>query len=717
MEAIDLLKQELKEIKGHQIDAVIKLLDEGNTIPFIARYRKEMTDGLDEVQIQNIAERHEYLLNLEKRKADVLKNIEEQGKLSDELRDEINKASVLQRVEDLYRPYKQKRQTLAAKAKKQGLEPLALLVYALPDVFDFDAEAEKFLNDELKNIEAVKAGVHEILAEIVGDNPSYREWIRTYTLNNANLVSEIKDESLDERQVYQMYYDFKSPIKKVQDHQVLAINRAEKEDVLKVSIVLDEDYVHRYLERELIHNPNSPVSEVLENAYKDAYQRFIQPAIEREIRNSLSEKAQAQAIEVFSENLRNLLLQSPLKEKIVLGFDPAFRTGCKLAVVDQQGNVQTTSVIFPHASSEKQEAKAKQDLLKMIKDYNVDLIAIGNGTASRESEHFVASLIKEHALSVAYLIVSEAGASVYSASEIARKEFPDLQVEMRSAISIARRVQDPLAELVKIDPKSVGVGQYQHDLPQKDLDEQLRFVVETVVNQVGVDVNTASAELLTYVSGLTKQTAQNLVDYRLEIGSFTDRKQIKKVKRFGPKTFEQAIGFLRVPEAKNVLDKTAIHPESYDVAHKLMKDLEINPEDLGNESIQAKFNDFSIREYANGNEIGFETLKDIVDALIAPGRDIRESMEGPVLRQDVLSIEDLKVGMELKGTVRNVVDFGAFVDIGVGEDGLVHISQLVKRFVKHPSDIVAVGDLVTVWIKDVDVQRNRIQLTMIEANK
>lgn len=717
MEAIDLLKQELKEIKGHQIDAVIKLLDEGNTIPFIARYRKEMTDGLDEVQIQNIAERHEYLLNLEKRKADVLKNIEEQGKLSDELRDEINKASVLQRVEDLYRPYKQKRQTLAAKAKKQGLEPLALLVYALPDVFDFDAEAEKFLNDELKNIEAVKAGVHEILAEIVGDNPSYREWIRTYTLNNANLVSEIKDESLDERQVYQMYYDFKSPIKKVQDHQVLAINRAEKEDVLKVSIVLDEDYVHRYLERELIHNPNSPVSEVLENAYKDAYQRFIQPAIEREIRNSLSEKAQAQAIEVFSENLRNLLLQSPLKEKIVLGFDPAFRTGCKLAVVDQQGNVQTTSVIFPHASSEKQEAKAKQDLLKMIKDYNVDLIAIGNGTASRESEHFVASLIKEHALSVAYLIVSEAGASVYSASEIARKEFPDLQVEMRSAISIARRVQDPLAELVKIDPKSVGVGQYQHDLPQKDLDEQLRFVVETVVNQVGVDVNTASAELLTYVSGLTKQTAQNLVDYRLEIGSFTDRKQIKKVKRFGPKTFEQAIGFLRVPEAKNVLDKTAIHPESYDVAHKLMKDLEINPEDLGNESIQAKFNDFSIREYANGNEIGFETLKDIVDALIAPGRDIRESMEGPVLRQDVLSIEDLKVGMELKGTVRNVVDFGAFVDIGVGEDGLVHISQLVKRFVKHPSDIVAVGDLVTVWIKDVDVQRNRIQLTMIEGNK
>ncbi len=717
MEAIDLLKQELKEIKGHQIDSVIKLLDEGNTIPFIARYRKEMTDGLDEVQIQNIAERHEYLLNLEKRKADVLKNIEEQGKLSDELRDEINKASVLQRVEDLYRPYKQKRQTLAAKAKKQGLEPLALLVYALPDAFDFDAEAEKFLNDELENIEAVKAGVHEILAEIVGDNPSYREWIRTYTLNNANLVSEIKDESLDERQVYQMYYDFKSPIKKVQDHQVLAINRAEKEDVLKVSIVLDEDYVHRYLERELIHNPNSPVSGVLENAYKDAYQRFIQPAIEREIRNSLSEKAQAQAIEVFSENLRNLLLQSPLKEKIVLGFDPAFRTGCKLAVVDQQGNVQTTSVIFPHASSEKQEAKAKQDLLKMIKDYNVDLIAIGNGTASRESEHFVASLIKEHALSVAYLIVSEAGASVYSASEIARKEFPDLQVEMRSAISIARRVQDPLAELVKIDPKSVGVGQYQHDLPQKDLDEQLRFVVETVVNQVGVDVNTASAELLTYVSGLTKQTAQNLVDYRLEIGSFTDRKQIKKVKRFGPKTFEQAIGFLRVPEAKNVLDKTAIHPESYDIAHKLMKDLGINPEDLGNESIQAKFDDFSIRDYANENDIGFETLKDIVDALIAPGRDIRESMEGPVLRQDVLSIEDLKVGMELKGTVRNVVDFGAFVDIGVGEDGLVHISQLVKRFVKHPSDIVAVGDLVTVWIKDVDVQRNRIQLTMIEANK
>lgn len=717
MNAVTLLKEELKDIKGKQIDATLALLAEGNTIPFIARYRKEMTDGLDEVQIQEISERHQYLLNLEKRKEDVIKNIEEQDKMTDALRAKIQAATVLQKVEDLYRPFKQKRQTLAAKAKKNGLEPLALMIYSQPDVIDISKEAEAFINEEVPSLEDVLAGVHEIIAEIVGDEPRFREWIRDYTANKAYLVSELKDESLDDRKVYQMYYEFKALITKVQDHQVLAINRAEKEDVLRVKIELDEDYVLRYLKRELIHNPASPSVGLVVSAYEDAYQRFIKTAIEREIRNTLSEKAQTQGIQVFSDNLKNLLLQAPLKEKIVLGFDPAFRSGCKLAVVDPQGNKLVTDVIFPHASSDKQAQVAKEKLFKMIQDYKVDLIAIGNGTASRESEHFVAELIKEQGLKVAYLIVNEAGASVYSASKVAREEFPDLQVEMRSAISIARRVQDPLAELVKIDPKSVGVGQYQHDLPAKDLDEQLKFVVELVVNQVGVDVNTASAELLTYVSGLSKQTAQNLLDYRIEHGSIKDRKEIKKVKRFGPKTYEQAIGFLRVAEGKNVLDKTAIHPESYPETKKLMKHLGINEKELGTDSMREKIENFSIRDYANEHDLGFETLKDIVDALKAPGRDIRDSMEGPILRQDVLSIEDLKQGMELSGTVRNVVDFGAFVDVGIGEDGLVHISQLANRFVKHPSDVVAVNDVVTVWVKDVDIQRNRIQLTMLQEQK
>ena len=717
MNAVTLLKEELKDIKGKQIDATLALLDEGNTIPFIARYRKEMTDGLDEVQIQEISERHQYLLTLEKRKADVIKNIDEQGKLTEDLQAKIEAAAVLQKVEDLYRPFKQKRQTLASKAKKHGLEPLALMVYAQPDSMDIEKEAAAFINEDVPTLEDVLAGVHEIIAEIVGDEPRFREWIRDYTFNKSYLVTELKDEELDDRKVYQMYYEFKAPVAKVQDHQVLAINRAEKEDVLRVKVELDEEYVLRYLNRELIHNEASPAKELVVTAYEDAYQRFIKTAIERELRNTLSEKAQAQGIQVFSENLKNLLLQSPLKEKVVLGFDPAFRTGCKLAVVDPQGTMLTTDVIFPHASSDKQHELSKVKLLKMIKDYDVDLIAIGNGTASRESEHFVAELIKNNNLSVAYLIVSEAGASVYSASKLAREEFPELQVEMRSAISIARRVQDPLAELVKIDPKSVGVGQYQHDLPAKDLDEQLKFVVELVVNQVGVDVNTASAELLTYVSGLSKQTAQNLLDYRVENGSITDRKQIKKVKRFGPKTYEQAIGFLRVPEGKDILDKTAIHPESYPVTKKLMKTLGIKDDNLGTDVMREKMEGFSIREYADENDIGYETLKDIVDALVAPGRDIRDSMDGPVLRQDVLSIEDLKTGMELSGTVRNVVDFGAFVDIGVGEDGLVHISQIANRFVKHPSDILAVNDVVTVWVKDVDVQRNRIQLTMLVDKK
>lgn len=715
MDAKELLNQEFKDINKKQIEATLNLLNEGNTIPFIARYRKENTQGLDEVQIQNISERYDYILALEKRKEEVIKNIAEQDKLTDALELKINQATVLQKVEDLYRPYKQKRQTLAAKAKKHGLEPLALKIYAQPDHMKLEEEVEGFINEDVPTQEDVMAGVHEILAEIVGDEARYREWIRDYTFHKSTLKSEVKDESLDERKVYEMYYEFASDVKKVQDHQILALNRAEKEDVLRVKVEVDEDYVLRYLNREVIHNEQSPVKEIIVEAYEDAYQRFIKPAIERELRNHLTEKAEIQGIEVFSENLKNLLLQAPLKERVVLGFDPAFRTGCKLAVVDPQGSLLTTDVIYPHASSDKQKESSKRTLLKMIKDYDVDLIAIGNGTASRESEHFVAELLSNNELKTAYLIVSEAGASVYSASKVAREEFPDLQVEMRSAISIARRVQDPLAELVKIDPKSVGVGQYQHDLPDKDLDEQLRFVVETVVNRVGVDVNTASSELLTYVSGLNKTTAKNLLQYRQEHGIITNRKEIKDVKRFGPKTYEQSIGFLRVMEADDILDKTAIHPESYPVTKKFMKALGINEDDLGTDTMKEKLKNFSIKEYAKENDIGYETLNDIVEALIAPTRDIRDDMEGPVLRQDVLSIEDLKSGMELTGTVRNVVDFGAFVDIGVGEDGLVHISQLANKFVKHPSDVVAVNDVVKVWVKDVDISRNRIQLTMLRS--
>ena len=715
---IDLLKQELKQFDPKNIDSVLNLLADGNTIPFIARYRKEMTGSLDEVELRLIGDRHAYLESLEKRKEEVLRLIEEQDKLTPELTADIHAASVLQTLEDIYRPFKQKRRTKATIAKEKGLEPLALDLLSLKGVYDVEASAKAYISEEVESIEDALLGAHEIMAETFGDEAEFRTWIRDFTLNNAVLKTALKKEELDVRQVYEMYYEFTQTVKTMQGHRVLAINRAEKEDVIKVDIIVDEDRIATYFDRKIVGNQtHAPSVEYVRFAYLDAYKRFIKPAIEREVRNELSEKAEEGAINVFGENLRNLLLQAPLKGRVVMGFDPAYRSGCKLAIVDETGKVLKIKVIYPHAASQSRMDEAAVVFKKLLAEYKVDMVAIGNGTASRESEVFVSENIKDAKHPVFYLIVNEAGASVYSASDLARKEFPDLQVEERSAISIARRIQDPLAELVKIDPQSVGVGQYQHDVSQKNLSAQLDFIVETAVNQVGVDVNTASPQLLEHVAGLTKTTAQNIVMYREENGSFESRTSIKTVPRLGPKSFEQSIGFLRIPNAKNVLDSTGIHPETYTTAKAILKDLKLKITDLGTETATSALSSISVNELSDRLSVGKETLEDILAAMMRPGRDLREDMSGPLLRSDVLSLEDLKQGMELNGTVRNVVDFGAFVDIGVKQDGLVHISKLSKNFVKHPSDVVAVGDVVKVWVVAVDVQKSRIQLSMIEENK
>lgn len=715
---IDLLKQELKQFDPKNIDSVLKLLADGNTIPFIARYRKEMTGSLDEVELRLIGDRHAYLESLEKRKEEVLRLIEEQDKLTPELTADIHAASVLQTLEDIYRPFKQKRRTKATIAKEKGLEPLALDLLSLKGVYDVETSAKAYISEEVETIEDALLGAHEIMAETFGDEAEFRTWIRDFTLNNAVLKTALKKEELDVRQVYEMYYEFTQTVKTMQGHRVLAINRAEKEDVIKVDIIVDEDRIATYFDRKIVGNQtHAPSVEYVRCAYLDAYKRFIKPAIEREVRNELSDKAEEGAINVFGENLRNLLLQAPLKGRVVMGFDPAYRSGCKLAIVDETGKVLKIKVIYPHAASQSRMDEAAVVFKKLLAEYKVDMVAIGNGTASRESEVFVSENIKDAKHPVFYLIVNEAGASVYSASDLARKEFPDLQVEERSAISIARRIQDPLAELVKIDPQSVGVGQYQHDVSQKNLSAQLDFIVETAVNQVGVDVNTASPQLLEHVAGLTKTTAQNIVMYREENGSFESRTSIKTVPRLGPKSFEQSIGFLRIPNAKNVLDSTGIHPETYTTAKAILKDLKLKITDLGTETATSALSSISVNELSDRLSVGKETLEDILAAMMRPGRDLREDMSGPLLRSDVLSLEDLKQGMELNGTVRNVVDFGAFVDIGVKQDGLVHISKLSKNFVKHPSDVVAVGDVVKVWVVAVDVQKSRIQLSMIEENK
>ncbi|MBC2099784.1 RNA-binding transcriptional accessory protein [Listeria booriae] len=714
MEEILKLVHKSLPYRPNQINAVIELLSEGNTVPFIARYRKEMTGSLDEVEIRNIEERYTYVEKLEQRKEEILRLIEEQGKLTEELAAAIKKSEKHQALEDLYRPYKQKKRTKATIAKEKGLEPFALWLLALPQAGDVTAEATKYISadKEVATVEDVLLGAHEIIAEVISDEPTYRKWIREFTRKFGMIQSVGKKTELDEKSVYEMYYDYQELISKVASHRVLAFNRGEKEDILRVAVVIDPTKVHEYLKKQVITQSGSVAESYVMAGLEDAYKRFIGPAIEREIRAELTEAAEEQAIHIFAENLRKLLLQPPLKGKIILGLDPAYRTGCKLALLDQTGKVLTIDVIYPHPPQNK-KAESKQKVLQLVKKYGVEVVAIGNGTASRESEQFIAELIKEEKLNAYYCIVNEAGASVYSASDIAREEFPDFQVEQRSAVSIGRRLQDPLAELVKIDPKSVGVGQYQHDVAQKQLNDTLTFVVETAVNQVGVNVNTASASLLQYVAGLNKTVAGNIRKYREENGPFTSRKELKKVPRLGAKSYEQSIGFLRILEGKHPLDQTAIHPESYATAEKIVNSAGFQLSDLGTPELKQALQQFSLTEMAAELEVGKETLQDIVDSLVAPGRDLRDELDAPLLKQDVISMEDLKAGMELQGTVRNVVDFGAFVDIGVKQDGLVHISRLSKSFVRKPMDVVSVGDVVTVWVDDVDQKKGRISLTML----
>ncbi|MHB9998786.1 Tex family protein [Bacillus spizizenii] len=719
METSALLKQQIaKEIGLSQkyVESVIRLLEDGNTVPFIARYRKEQTGSMDEVQIQTISERWQYIQNLNQRKEEVIRLIAEQDKLTDDLKRKIEQSVKLQEVEDLYRPYKQKRKTKATVAKSKGLEPLADYILTLPRDNRLAQTADQYISEEKEVFtreEAIEGAKH-IIAEQISDEPSFRKWIRQETFKRGSIKSAAgKSADTDEKNVYEMYYEYEEPIAKVVPHRVLAMNRGEKEDILKVSIEPPADHIKAYLEKQIIKNRSTSVKEILQETIEDSYKRLIQPAIEREIRKELSEKADEQAIHIFSENLRKLLLQPPMKGKTVLGVDPAFRTGCKLAVSDETGKVLNIDVIYPHAPVNKTK-EAHEKVKAILEQHQVEMVAIGNGTASRETEQFIVNVLKDMPRKIYYVIVNEAGASVYSASELARKEFPELQVEERSAVSIARRLQDPLAELVKIDPKSVGVGQYQHDVSQKRLNESLRFVVETVVNQVGVNVNTASAALLQYVAGLSKSVAGNVVKKREEIGKFSNRKELKDIPRLGAKTYEQCIGFLRVQEGTEPLDRTGIHPESYKETKALLKKLGLSTEQIGTAELKDKINQLALSETAQELGIGEITLKDICEQLTRPERDPRDEVPKPLLKTDVLQLEDLKEGMELQGTVRNVVDFGAFVDIGVKQDGLVHISKLSNQFVKHPLDVVSVGDIVTVWVGGVDVQKGRVSLSMVK---
>jgi len=713
-------------ITKKQVETVLEMLDEGNTVPFIARYRKEQTGSLDEEQIRDIHKEYEYKQNLFKRKEDVIRLIDEKGMLTDELREEILNSSKLVDVEDIYRPFKEKKKTKATEAIKKGLKPLSEYINSFPTEGSLEEEAKKYLTEEVTSVEEAIEGALFIIAEEISDNAEYRKWIRTHSYSSGTLESKVKKNAKDEERIFEMYYEYQEPINKVKLYRALALNRGEKEKVLGIKIIVDNDRIHQYLERSILKNKTSFVNQYIRDAIKDAYKRLIAPSIERELRAELSEKAEDNAIHIFSENLKSLLLQPPMKGKMVLGVDPAYRTGCKLAVVDTMGKMEYIDVIYPHQKfpGEKIPKERRNDAGKkvaaIISKYNIEVIAIGNGTASRETEQFISNVIRfikgTMDKEVYFVIVNEAGASVYSASKLAASEFPDLVVEERSAVSIARRLQDPLSELVKIDPKSIGVGQYQHDVAQKKLSESLDFVVETAVNQVGVNVNTASEPLLQYVSGLNKTIASNIVKYREKNGPFTNRKQLLKVPKLGAKAYEQAVGFLRILNGDNPFDRTGIHPESYELAENIMKELNLSEDDFGNIILKLKFKDLNLDNLANKLNSGVHTVEDILEDFITPLRDPRDKAEAPVLRSDVLKLDDLKLGMELKGTVRNVVDFGAFVDVGVKDDGLVHISQLSKGYVKHPLDVVSVGGIVTVWVKEVDVKRHRLQLTMIKEN-
>lgn len=699
-------------IRNSQVEAVIKLIDEGNTIPFIARYRKEVHGGLNDEVLRDLDERLTYLRNLDERKAAVLKSIEEQEKLTPELKVAIEDAMTLVAVEDLYRPYKQKRRTRATIAKEKGLEGLSTIIWMQMVNHPIEEEAQQYLNEEKEvlTVDDAIAGAKDILAEVISDDAGYRTWIRNITWKEGLLISDAKDK--DAQSVYEMYYEFREPVAKMAGYRTLAVNRGEKEKILTVKIEAPEEKILTYLEKQVIVKDNPYTSDILKEVCEDSYHRLIQDSIERDIRSELTERAENGAIEVFGQNLTQLLMQPPIAGHVVLGWDPAFRTGCKLAVVDATGKVLDTKVIYPTAPQNK-VTEAKQEVYKLIKKYGITLISVGNGTASRESEQIIVDMLKEIKEPVQYIITNEAGASVYSASKLATEEFPNFDVGQRSAASIARRVQDPLAELVKIDPKSIGVGQYQHDMNQKKLGEALAAVVEDCVNKVGVDLNTASVSLLEYVSGVNKTLAKNIVAYREENGSFQSRKELLKVPKLGPKAFEQCAGFMRILNAKNPLDGTSVHPESYEAAEKLLNKLGYHMEDIAGGglvglSIAAK----DTAKLSKELDIGEMTLKDIVKELEKPGRDPRDDMPKPILRSDVMEMEDLKEGMILKGTVRNVIDFGAFVDIGVHQDGLVHISQMSDKYIKHPLEVVSVGDIVEVKVLGVDLQKKRIQLTM-----
>ncbi|NEN84291.1 Tex family protein [Paenibacillus elgii] len=708
-----ILKQIASELQiaAGRVKTTVGLLDEGNTIPFIARYRKEMTGELDENQLRDIEERLAYLRNLEDRKLEVIRLIDEQGKLTAELRTAIEQSVKLQEVEDLYRPYRQKRKTRASVAKEKGLEPLALWIQTQPKQGELLAEAGKYVSEEkgVQTVEEAVQGAMDIIAEQIADDAKIRAWVRRHTFEQGILRTEAKD--AEQESVYEMYYSYQEPVRKLPPHRILAINRGEREEVLKVALDVPVERIHEYIAKQVIKGP-SIVRDTLTAVIEDAYKRLIASSIEREVRNEMTEKAEEKAIEVFAENLRNLLLQPPVKGKVVLGVDPAYRTGCKLAVVDDTGKMLEIAVTYPTPPNNK-IAEAKATFKRLIDAYRVELIVVGNGTASRETEQFVTELIGEiKARKLQYLIVNEAGASVYSASKLAQTEFPDLDVAERSAISIARRLQDPLAELVKIEPKAIGVGQYQHDVTQKRLEESLKFVVESAVNHVGVDVNTASPSLLSYVSGVNSTLAKNIVKYRDDNGKFTSRAQLQKVPRLGAKAFEQCVGFMRIADGSNPLDNTPIHPESYDVVDKLFRELKLELSQLGSAELKAMLQSLEPEELATKLGVGVPTLRDILDSLQRPGRDPREELPAPIFRTDVLQIEDLKPGMELQGTVRNVIDFGAFVDIGIKNDGLVHISQLSDSYVKHPMDVVSVGDVVTVRVLNVDLKKGRVGLTM-----
>lgn len=714
-EIIKVMSQQLN-VREKQVEATLQLLEQGNTIPFIARYRKEVTGALDEEQIRQIEEVYTYQVNLQKRKEDVIRLIEEKGMMTDELKGKILSALKLVEVEDLYRPYKEKKKTKATEAIALGLEPLAKMILSFPTKGSLEELATRFVNDKVKSLEAALEGARYIIAEWTSDNAYYRKWIRNYMYRNGVMVSKKKKDAEDEMKTYEMYYDYSEPVRQIKSHRVLALNRGEKEKVLSVSIDFDIQPILEFLESKMIKNPDSFVCSLVKEAIEDGYKRLIEPSVMREIRAELTEKAEEVAIQNFGANLEKLLLQPPMKDKMVLGFDPAYRTGCKLAVIDPTGKKIAIQVIYPHEPKNEYE-KSKEIVLKLIDQYHIDIVAIGNGTASRESEAFIVDVIKEAKRKVEYIIVSEAGASVYSASKLAIAEFPDLHVEERSAISIGRRLQDPLAELVKIDPESIGVGLYQHDVSDKRLSESLDFVVSKAVNQVGVNINTASPSLLKYVSGITKKHIDKLIDYRDTHGKFESREELQKKKLLTDKVYEQAIGFLRIPDAKNELDRTGIHPESYHVASALLEHLGLSLSDIGTDHLVQTLDSVDSKELADRLKTDIYTVEDIIENLKKPARDPRDNMPAPILKSDILHIEDLKVGMKLQGTVRNVVDFGVFIDIGLKNDGLAHISKLTDRYIKHPMEVVSVGDIVDCYVDQIFLDKNKVALSLLEPEK